>query len=1488
MNKILLTFLLLLLVTSGFAQVINVSNVTTSGRFSQCSGAPIPTIQVSYVSGTGTTFSGGNIICNDPCGTTTVHVVIDSITWQQMPDAEWLHGIFLPANAGYTVSGINLPTGFVTYNNGCQGQCPVGISAGPGFYFDASAGNDCCGTILANDGYPCNNYGKTTLNCVNKFSLDFNLTFCNSILTTPTETFTLSGTSDGATGCWSYFTAANHSISFTVNVTPCTTVYNVPFSATAITRSCSGGIENFTTTLTGGCGNGNSVSWWSAATGGTLLGSGSPFVYDPAGSTCPGGQTIYASCCPGGTTSCIARQAVVIPGTCSSLMITGVNSVSGNCTSPSAINAVSVANSIGTVTYTLSPGNISNTSGIFTGLVLGSYTVTVTDGTNCSATTAVSFTPISVPSLSLSNTTILCNAGTSTLTAVGSGTSIPYQYSLNGGALQSSGVFSGLNAGTYTVVVSDGNNCTSSSTIQITQPNVLTLGLGAGNIGCFGGSTTISGVATGGTMAYSYKLNAGSYQSSNSFTGITAGSYTVTVKDANNCTATSSITITQPTALAVSLSSGSILCNGGSTVLTANASGGTTAYQFSLNGSSYQNGNTFTVSSATYTVSVKDANNCTASSTIIITQPTPIVFGSASTNNVLCNGGSSGEIEILATGGTGTKTYTIAPLGPQTNTDGEFENLTAQCYTITAKDINNCSVTTVVCISQPAALTLTASSTAIACNAGVSTITCVAGGGTPSYQYQLNAGAFQTSSSFANNVAGTYTLTVKDANNCTKSTVLTITQPLALSLSVNASAILCNAGTSVITATAGGGTTAYQYSLNGGTYQSSNTFSGNASSTYTVTVKDANNCTKTSTVAITQPALLQIIGVLGTIPTCIPGNDATLSVSAIGGTGTLQYKINASAYQLSNQFSGLSASTYTITVKDANNCTATTVQAIMAPVLPVISSVSTTPIACFGNNTAQITVAASGMTSLTYQLLPNNVVNSTGVFNGLNAGAYTVVVTDGNSCSATSAVTITQPTLLTATASATAISCNAGQSTITVTANGGTTAYQYKLNAGAYQSSNIFSNNNAGTYTITVQDANNCTTTTTVSIVQPTALTLSASATAILCNPGSSTITATAGGGTTTYQYSLNGGAYQSGNTFSGNGPGTYTITVKDANNCTKTSTVSITQPNVLSVTASAGSILCNGGNTTITATGIGGTISYQFSLNGGTYQAGTSFTNVVAGSYTVTIKDANNCTATTIVTITQPTLLTATASASAISCNAGQSTITVTANGGTTAYQYKLNAGAYQASNIFSNNNAGTYTITVQDANNCTTTTTVSIVQPTALTLSSSATAILCNPGTSTITATASGGTTAYQFSLNGGAYQSGNTFSGNGPGTYTITVKDANNCTKTSTVSITQPNVLNVTASAGSILCNGGNTTITATGTGGTTSYQYSLNGGTYQAGTSFTNVVAGSYTVTIKDANNCTATTIVTITQPTLLTATASATAISCNAGQSTITV
>ncbi len=371
---------------------------------------------------------------------------------------------------------------------------------------------------------------------------------------------------------------------------------------------------------------------------------------------------------------------------------TGTTSWTFNWTSPASGSA--------TVTFRIA-GNATNGDGSQSNL----------DRWNTFTTTLVK-APLAV---SATASVIACNGGTSTITAAGTNGNSPYQYELNTGTFQTLNTFTGNLVGTYTVTIKDAVNATATTTVTISQPSLLTFNAPSTTTPlCNGGTGSLNILATGGTGTKTYTITPLGPQSNTSgnFSSLTSQTYTVTVTDANSCTKTNAVTMSQPSI--ITFSSGTVnspLCNGGTESASIPASGGTGTITYTINPLGPQTnitGNFSGLSGQTYTITATDANSCSKTTTFTITSPTVIAFIAPSITNPVCNGGT-GSVQIIASGGTGTKFYSITPLGPQTNATGTFSTLTAQNYTISVIDANSCSLTTLVTLTQPAPITVTSS-----------------------------------------------------------------------------------------------------------------------------------------------------------------------------------------------------------------------------------------------------------------------------------------------------------------------------------------------------------------------------------------------------------------------------------------------------------------------------------------------------------------------------------------------------------------------------------------------------------------------------------------------------------------------------------------------------------------------------------------------------------------------------------------------------------
>jgi len=514
-------------------------------------------------------------------------------------------------------------------------------------------------------------------------------------------------------------------------------------------------------------------------------------------------------------------------------------------------------------------------------------------------------------------------------------------------------------------------------------------------------------------------------------------------------------------------------------------------------------------------------------------------------------------------------------------------------------------------------------------------------------------------------------------------------------------------GSIIVHVAPGGGTLPYLFSINGGPLQADSAFNGLAAGSYILYAEDNAGCKINFTVNLIGGNTLYTNTLVDT-PSCTIAADGSVTLNALNGNPPFIYTINGGSPQTTNVFSGLAAGNYVLQVNDATGCSSGAVNVTIPQGPPLAATVQSTPTSCSGANNGTITVTpTNGSTPYSYSI-NGGPFQFSNVFPNLSVGSYTINIIDGSGCTVNNlpAQIIAGPPLA-ASIQPTPTSCSgANNGTITVTPRNGTAPYSYSLNGGAPQSSNVFTNLSVGSYTIVMVDANGCATANLpAQILAGQPLTASSTHTNASCNGGSDgTITVTPGNGTAPYQYSLDGINFQSGNIFSGLISGNYVLYVKDNNGCSGTTTAIVSQPATVAFSTSAQNVKCYGdANGTITITANGGTAPYQYSINGTTFQASNVFNGLVAGSYTVYVKDSKGCTTNTqSVNINQPQPLQVNTATQNASCGGGNDgKINVTASGGNNNYTHSIDGTNFQSSNVF-NVAPGTYTVTVKDNQGC------------------------------------------------------------------------------------------------------------------------------------------------------------------------------------------
>jgi len=552
---------------------------------------------------------------------------------------------------------------------------------------------------------------------------------------------------------------------------------------------------------------------------------------------------------------------------------------------------------------------------------------------------------------------------------------------------------------------------------------------------------------------------------------------------------------------------------------------------------------------------------------------------------------------------------TIIQQANNVNGVNAIANLPAGTYTLTTLDNTNCSATSNFTISAPPAIIPANVVVNTACGQTNGSITVNASGGVSPYTYSNNNGTtFQAGNIFNNLAAGNYSIVVRDSHNCVASipvVIATSAGPVINSTPVVG--ITCNgASTGSITVNASGGVAPLSYSSNGTVFQPGSVLNGLPAGGYTVVVKDANGCTSSANVVINQAPPIVISAIATVSATCGTAN-GSITITAAGGTGALQYSVNnGTTYQASNVFNALAANNYDVVVRDANGCTVIATPVVNNTSAPVINNVNSVNVTCNGGNNGSIVITASGGTgALQYSINNGTTYQATGTFNGLTAGSYDIVVRDGSGCEANMNVVITAPPAVVVNATPAGSTCGASNGSISFNSSGGTAPLTYSINnGGSYQPASTFTNLASGNYTVVVRDINGCTSSAVINIPNAAgpSITTTPKQNASCFGAADGIITVNANGGTPPLQYSSNNGTtFQAGFAFTGLIAGIYQIVISDANGCTASTSVTLTQPTQLVGSGNFVSTTCTNSNGSITATAAGGVGPYQYSINGGT-----------------------------------------------------------------------------------------------------------------------------------------------------------------------------------------------------------------------------------------------------------------------------------------------
>ncbi|MFK7799677.1 MAG: choice-of-anchor L domain-containing protein [Aureispira sp.] len=980
-------------------------------------------------------------------------------------------------------------------------------------------------------------------------------------------------------------------------------------------------------------------------------------------------------------------------------------------------------------------------------LAAGTYTVTITDG-SCVAVEqyTIQAAPILISTATLQNEVCGDQEGEINLQVFGTQGTVSYQWSTGDTIAH----LTDLQQGLYVVTISDANGCSLVDSFQlinlvgncIPSCDLDITSFLASNETCGNatGAIDISVFSSSGPIRYDWSNGANTQDLNN----LSAGNYTITVRDAIGCEDTLTIGITNQTngLLVGNFSATDELCSNGAGALSVTVSGGAQPYTYL-----WSNGATTAslsnTSAGNYTVTVTDAAGCMVQGMGTVGNNTgDLVQTYGNAVDEVCGNGQ-GSIDIIASSSQTPLSY----LWSNGATSEDLVGLSAGTYQATITDASGCLLVTPVYTVNNASGNFVLDNIDVddeVCSNGQGDITITVTGGQTPYTYAWNTGG--TMAVLSNLNAGTYTVTVTDSNGCALTTGPLVLNNNSGNLSLDNVQVLdevCNSQTGAVNLSISGnaGPLTYSWDNNSTAANLTNLSAGQ----YNVTVTDTLGCSVIANATVNnQSGALNIANMVASAENCGQG-DGAISLILSGETAPVAYIWSNGATTAS--ISNLNAGQYTVTVSDASGCEVVATRTVGAVTTNGLSlGTPTIQGETCGDGTGSIVLVVSG-SSMPYTYLWSNGAITASI-NNLSAGTYTATVTDAAGCSLVAGpyVVNNNAGTLAATATVTDEQCGNTGGAVVVTATGGTNPYTYNWSTGATTAS--INNLSAGGYTATITDASGCLLILN-STVNNTTGTLTISNVAITdeaCSNGAGSIAVVATGGTTPYTYAWSNGGNTA--TISNLAAINYTLTLTDANGCQFVNgyTVGNNPGNLQVVSINTTDETCGDGTGSIDVTLTGGTLPLNFVWNNGATTEDLS--NLNAGVYLATVTDANAC------VLRYGTSLQNNAgnlsfvdSVVAATCGNTNGALTLQVTGGTTPYSYAWSNGNTTAS--ITALTAGNYSCVITDAVGCTT-----FYNGNVLDLggdfalqSSNIVDDVCGQGRGQITATVGGGSQPYTY---------------------------------------------------------------------------------------------------------------------------------------------
>ena len=1044
-----------------------------------------------------------------------------------------------------------------------------------------------------------------------------------------------------------------------------------------------------------------------------------------------------------------------------------------------------------------------------------------------------------------------------------------------------------ITAGIYHITVSDINGCSSSSFVELTEPDVLTNYFTTDSITCFGGSNgSAYANVSGGTMPYSYSWSITGSDSSSTHNLMANTDYLVSIQDTNGCPILlDTVQVLQPDQvyLTTILTTPSCYGDNDGSIIIDSISGGTGGYEYF-----WSNGSNLTLLSnlygnISYSCVVVDALGCIDSSySVFLDEPNDLITNISILSNyngsdIQCYGDTNASILASATGGTTPYTYTWT--NGQTN--DLLINLGAGTYTVFVMDDNDCDDFYTIDVVSPDSISASIQTSdfngyQISCD-GLSdgAVSAIITGG---YGIDLNTLLWNTGDtiSFIDSLSmGSYSYIIEDINGCSSSAQTTLVGPLPISLTLYADSLICFGDSNglVFVDSIFNGIYPFTYLWSNGESDSINT--NLSSGTYSLTFLDNNNCEVSTSINIAEPdSIITTLAVTSSFNgydiSCFNASDASVSATSSGGSSPYLYSLDSNYYSNTFTYSNLSSGIFSLFIRDDNGCEARSSVLISSPdSIQANFQILANP-TCIGINNGVLTsLTIGGASPYSYNWSTNT--STTNIISSLTGGMYSVDITDLNGCSISDSIFLNVTNSLTSDIISTQVLCTgAADGTANISVLGGLQPYSYLWDNGANTSnvSGLF----AGIYNVIVTDANNCELTDSVVIVESdSALAFSAIINNVSCFQDlNGSISVAVIGGIGDYNYSWSNG--DSTSMITNLSASLYILNVTDSAGCIVTDSFIVTQPQPLIYNLISNDISCFGlsdGNANLTVNG--GTLPYTYNWTGpNNYTAlSANINSLIAGSYVMIVNDSNDCDLHDLISISEPLpLMTIVSSEDPLCFNSFDGSIMINVEGGVAPYTSTY--GSIIPTTILSNSiiiyqnlQSGTNILTVLDSNNCENSYIITLMNPLELSIANILTTdpSCYNYSNATASIEVLGGTLPYTYQLND---SDSNTLTGSSNnsnlsfGSYAYIVIDANGCDDTTFFNISNPNEITINSSLIlDVNCYNGNT--------GSIEVEVDNTVGDYQIvwmpsefnsdSELITDLIAGNYEAVVIDENGCT---------------------------------